>query len=225
MNLERYAEQAQVHAALADPHRLAIIEVLNLSDRTPREVEAMLGVESNLLAHHLAVLEAAGLIERVTSQGDRRRRYVRLTPSAHHTIHPPTEIIARRIIFVCSENAGRSQLAQAIWNQTQRPQAISAGTGPAKRLYPGAIRAAARRGIDLRNVVPSQLPELRPGDLIITVCDRAHEIVAAQIASNQLHWSVPDPAADPDPKAFERSAEAISARITIAGPHIQPPIS
>ncbi|MGB5757862.1 MAG: winged helix-turn-helix domain-containing protein, partial [Acidimicrobiales bacterium] len=75
---EKRMRRAQLHRALAEPHRLEIVDELALSDRSPTELGHQLGMASNLLAHHLDVLEAAGLIERVTSTGDRRRRYLRL---------------------------------------------------------------------------------------------------------------------------------------------------
>ena len=45
-----------MHAALGDSHRLAIVDDLIVSDRSPRELSARLGIASNLLAHHLEVL-------------------------------------------------------------------------------------------------------------------------------------------------------------------------
>ena len=53
-------ERAAIHAALGDAHRLAIVEALRLSDRAPSELGVALGVPSNLLAHHVDVLEGAG---------------------------------------------------------------------------------------------------------------------------------------------------------------------
>jgi protein-tyrosine-phosphatase len=220
MDLERYADQVRVYGALADPHRLAIVDELRLSDRSPTEVGDSVRIDSNLLAHHLGILEAAGLIERVASQGDRRRRYIRLTSTAKQVTQPVAPMVAGRIVFVCTENAARSQLAQGIWNQTQLVRAISAGTRPAKRLHPGTIRAASRRGIDLRNARPAPLPELGPDDLVITVCDRAHEELSPQIGFGHLHWSIPDPATDIDPRAYESSAEVLSHRIADAADHI-----
>ncbi|HKX71485.1 MAG TPA: helix-turn-helix domain-containing protein, partial [Acidimicrobiales bacterium] len=70
--------RAAVHAALGEPLRLAIIDELSSSDRAPSDLAARFGLAGNLLAHHLHVLERVGLIERVVSAGDRRRRYVRL---------------------------------------------------------------------------------------------------------------------------------------------------
>jgi protein-tyrosine-phosphatase/DNA-binding transcriptional ArsR family regulator len=77
--------RAAVHAALGEPVRLAIVEELIRSDRTPSFLAAHFGLGSNLLAHHLDVLERVGLVERRVSSGDRRRRYVRLR---HHTLPP-----------------------------------------------------------------------------------------------------------------------------------------
>src|SRR5579859_7753259 len=67
------ARRAAVHAALADPARLQITDTLLAGDASPSELAALLGLPSNLLAHHLHVLEQAGVITR-RSKGDRRRR-------------------------------------------------------------------------------------------------------------------------------------------------------
>src|SRR6185436_10313437 len=75
MSIER---RATVHAALGEPVRLAIVDRLGPGDASPGELAAAVGVGSNLLAHHLNVLEEAGVIRRVRSEGDRRRSYVQL---------------------------------------------------------------------------------------------------------------------------------------------------
>ncbi|MGZ5354378.1 MAG: ArsR/SmtB family transcription factor, partial [Actinomycetota bacterium] len=54
--------RAAVHAALADPSRLRIVDELAMSDRSPSELGAALGIGSNLLAHHVRVLEETGLV-------------------------------------------------------------------------------------------------------------------------------------------------------------------
>ena len=56
---ERLAWRAAVHAALADPARLRITDALGDGDASPKELGAMLAMPSNLLAHHLRVLEAS----------------------------------------------------------------------------------------------------------------------------------------------------------------------
>src|SRR6201993_2144596 len=67
------ARRAAVHAALADPARLAITDTLLAGDASPSELAYMLAMPSNLLAHHLHLLEQAGGIARRRSEGDRRR--------------------------------------------------------------------------------------------------------------------------------------------------------
>ena len=70
--------RAAVHAALGEPVRLAIVDRLGPGDASPGELAEAVGLGSNLLAHHLKVLEEAGVIRRVRSEGDRRRSYVQL---------------------------------------------------------------------------------------------------------------------------------------------------
>jgi len=221
MNVELFRRRAKVHAALADPYRLAIADQLTLGDCAPSELAASLDIESNLLAHHLAALESVGLIERLVSQGDRRRRYVRLLPEGHRILQHATPIPARRVVFICTENAARSQLAEGIWKQNHPLQAMSAGTKPARRIHAEAIRAAARRGIDLSHAEPRAIPELDPGDLIVTVCDRAHEDLPPTLGQ-LLHWSVPDPATSSAPDAYDAAAENLAARIDALLPNIEP---
>ena len=62
MNTERTTEldrRAAIHAALADPARLRIVDTLTVGDASPSELAAMLAMPSNLLAHHLNALERA----------------------------------------------------------------------------------------------------------------------------------------------------------------------
>src|SRR6187431_2201341 len=70
--------RAAVHAALGEPVRLAIVDRLGPGDASPGELAEAVGLASNLLAHHLKVLEEAGVIRRVRSEGDKRRSYVQL---------------------------------------------------------------------------------------------------------------------------------------------------
>jgi len=205
--------RAQLHAALGDPHRLAIVDELSLSDRSPSELAAMLDIDSNLLAHHLGLLEQLGIVERVGSQGDRRRRYTRLIPTALATLAPGGALVAGRVVFVCTENAARSQLAEAIWNHSHPVTGTSGGTQPSSQVHPETVLAAARRGLDLQHAHPRPIPQLGPGDLVVTVCDRAHETLQARAGIPQLHWSIPDPAISTTPDAYDQTAATIANRI------------
>ncbi len=213
--------RAARHAALGDRHRLAIVDLLALSDRSPTELRVELGMESNLLAHHLRVLERVGLVERRVSDGDGRRRYVRLR-SWDFTggVRP---IVAGHVLFVCTHNSARSQLAAALWNVAHEPPATSAGTHPAARVHPKAVAAGAAVGLDLGAARPQSLDEVavEPG-LVVTVCDRAHEQLATMPWPN-LHWSLPDPARSGRQRAFDGTVRSLQHRIRHVAPLVRPP--
>src|SRR5215471_8890852 len=172
MNTEQHHDlerRAAVHAALADPARLRITDTLADGDASPSELAAMLGMPSNLLAHHLHVLENAGILTRHRSQGDRRRTYLRLVPGALDIPAGGLPRIARRVLFVCTANSARSHLAAALWRRASRVPASSAGTHPAAAIAPGAIEAAARHHLPLPRRGPRHLDLVREdGDLVIT---------------------------------------------------------
>jgi len=215
-----------IHAALAERYRLSIVDELIVSDRSPSELRHRLGIESNLLAHHLAVLEQSGLIERVGSAGDRRRRYVRLLPGALAMAWEPTiSLAASAVLFVCTANSARSQLAAALWNARHDVAAASAGTQPAARVHPGAIKAGTRAGLDLGGAAPrglDDIPELP--ELIVTVCDRAREDLARRSLNRVvLHWSIPDPAEDRRPSAFDTAVRRLSVRVGALAPLVSRP--
>lgn len=208
--------RAAVHAALGEPVRLAIVEALARSDRAPSELAAMFELPTNLLAHHLAVLERVGLVERSVSSGDRRRRYVRATVGADDFVaRTDTGRVGRTTgaLFVCTHNSARSQLAAAIWRRRTGASAASAGTHPADRVHPGAMAAARRRGLDLETAEPRRLTDhdVASAELVVTVCDRAHEEIDLPVTA--LHWSVPDPVGSSEPDPFGRAADVLERRI------------
>src|ERR1700721_4560858 len=111
MNAEQnldLAWRAAVHAALADPARLQIADTLLAGDASPSDLAALLAMPSNLLAHHLHVLEQAGLITRRRSDGDRRRAYLQLAPGTPGSLTRPAARQADRVLFVCTANSARS---------------------------------------------------------------------------------------------------------------------
>lgn len=205
-------ERARLHAALGDPSRLAIVDDLTLSDRSPQELQSRHDIPSNLLAHHLDVLESVGLIERSRSSGDGRRRYVHLRPGGLEPLHLRPSLARQPVLFVCTANSARSQLAAAIWHDVTGLRAASAGTHPAGQVHPGAVAAARRIGLDLTDAKPTALDSirLRPA-LTITVCDRAHEEL--DIDPSWLHWSVPDPVTVGTRAAFDATVVELRRRI------------
>lgn len=210
-----------VHAALADPARLQITDTLSAGDAAPSELAAMLAMPSNLLAHHLRVLEDAGIVTRHRSQGDRRRTYLRLNPRAVGPLSGPLSWTARRVLFVCTANSARSHLAAALWRQASDVPAASAGTHPAQEIDPGAVAAAQRHRLPLPRLHPASLTDVREdGDLVVTVCDLAHEELAEPAA---LHWSVPDPVPVGDPRSFDAAVTELADRVRSLAPRLSPP--
>ena len=207
------AERSAWHAALGDASRLAIVDELSASDRSPLELRQLTGLDSNLLSHHLDVLEAVDLITRTRSSGDARRRYVHLNRGVLAALDPPWVVPSQRALFVCTHNSARSQLAAVLWREISGVAAQSAGTHPSERVHPGAIAAARRAGLDLGRARPRSLAALktRPA-LVVTVCDRAHEELNPP--SSWFHWSVPDPVAAPSRAAFDATVEELRDRIT-----------
>jgi len=215
--------RAGVHAALGDPFRLAIVDELALSDRSPSELRRRLGLESNLVAHHLEVLERAGLIARVASIGDRRRKYLRLLTAPLEELHRHAALAADRVVFVCTANSARSQMAAALWNARSTVPADSAGTAPADRVHPLAVQAAAAAGLDLTAARPRGLTDADAGaGLVVTVCDRAHEQPGPLLGRPVLHWSVPDPAADGTLAAFDEALRELRGRVEALAPLVVP---
>jgi protein-tyrosine-phosphatase/DNA-binding transcriptional ArsR family regulator len=215
MNLER---RAQFHAALGDPGRLAIVDALSVSDLSPGDLARQLGLGSNLVAHHLRVLEEAGIIRRSKSEGDRRRSYVRLQPDipAPAALDPAAALAGDlrrrgRVVFVCTHNSARSQLAASAWRRVSSLPVASAGTHPANRVHPGAIRTAKRHGLPLDDTGTRHVDDVvTPDDLVVAVCDQVHEELPP---STRLHWSVPDPVRSATRDDFESAFDDIVDRV------------
>ena len=103
-----------------------------------------------------------------------------------------------RVLFVCTGNSARSQIAQTVLNRKARGRFIaeSAGAQPAQRVHPMAIGALERHGFFWNGHPPQGLDAVmgQPWDFVITVCDRAKE--TCPIFPGQpviAHWGMPDP--------------------------------
>jgi protein-tyrosine-phosphatase/DNA-binding transcriptional ArsR family regulator len=219
-------------AALGDPVRLAIVEHLALGDAAPSELGEVVGLASNHLAFHLRVLLDAGIARKVRSEGDRRRSYVGLRlddPAVAALVRPPLMAVTARlgaeparVVFVCTHNSARSQLAAAAWGEVSPVPVESAGTHPAARVHPRAVAAARRHGLRLRGARTSHLDQTaRPGDLLVAVCDNAYEDLGPEGSADaigtphgvRLHWSVPDPVRVDTDDAFDSACADITRRV------------
>lgn len=190
------AIRADVHAALSEPHRLAIVDALALEDLSPTELAARTGQLSNLLAHHLGVLEAAGVVRRRRSDGDGRRSYLTLewdNPVVAATAVAGHAPAGARVVFVCSANSARSQFAASLMAHQGVVDVASAGTEPATAIHPLALAELGARGMAPVAPSPASAADvLRPRDIVVAVCDNAFEGLGRDRVD--LHWSIPDPA-------------------------------
>lgn len=112
----------------------------------------------------------------------------------------PGDRRAFRVLFLCTGNSARSQIAEALLNLkgAGRFQASSAGSSPAGRINPYTIDILREAGIEWVGHQPRGLDglEREPWDIVITVCDNARE--TCPIFPGQpvvAHWGMPDPAA------------------------------
>jgi ArsR family transcriptional regulator, arsenate/arsenite/antimonite-responsive transcriptional repressor / arsenate reductase (thioredoxin) len=213
--------RSSIFAALADPGRLAIVDRLLLGDVSPTEIQLLMSMPSNLVAHHVRVLEKARIVQRVRSEGDRRRTYLRVNIHALEAIVRSVARKTERVVFVCTQNSARSQLAAAIWNRRRSVPAASAGTHPASEMHPEALAVARRRNLPMEPRTPRHLDDvLTPDDLIIAVCDSAHEELPVNLS--RIHWSIPDPAHSSLPDAFDWAFDELTHRIDYLAPRLQP---
>ena len=216
-----HVTRASIYAALADQGRLAIVDRLLAGDASPSEIQQLLSMPSNLVAHHLRVLESAGVVRRVRSEGDRRRTYLCVNTDAFDVLAQAGPRHAHRVVFVCTDNSARSQLAAAIWKHCSAVPATSAGTHPVAEVHPGALAAARRRNLAIEPRTPRHLDEvLASDDLIIAVCDRAHEELPAEMP--RIHWSIADPVRASRGEAFDRVIDELVRRIDHLAARLQP---
>jgi len=104
------------------------------------------------------------------------------------------------VLFACVHNAGRSQIAAALFNtyaDRSKARAISAGTQPATRVHPEVVEAMRARGIDVSTAVPQKLtPELAStADWLITMgCGDECPVVPGVKRDD---WPIQDPKGQP----------------------------
>jgi ArsR family transcriptional regulator, arsenate/arsenite/antimonite-responsive transcriptional repressor / arsenate reductase (thioredoxin) len=142
---------------------------------------------------------------------------VRLRVHALAALKTPALVSTGRVVFVCTHNSARSQLAAALWTAQCGTAAASAGTDPAHKVHPRAVRTAKRHGLRLDPARTSHVDAvIGEGDLVVAVCDHAHESLPATLA--RLHWSVPDPVPMGTDAAFESAYADLADRISRLGP-------
>ena len=227
----------------AHPLRWELLHHLARSDRQVHELTALTGRPQNLVSYHLGQLRSAQLVSARRSSADARDAYYTadldrlggLLAAAGQALHPglrlapvparpspPAGAAEVRVLFLCTGNSSRSQIAEALARSRSggRIEAHSAGSRP-RPLHPCAVRVIAGRGISLAGHRPKHLDEFagQHFDYVITVCDKVREICPEFPGQPEtVHWSIPDPAAESDAAAagcpaFERTAADLDTRV------------
>ena len=235
------SEPAEILGLLADPVRWQLLSELGRSDRRVGELVRLLDKPQNLVSYHLAELRRAGVVTARRSAADGRDVYYRadlvrcrdLLADAGLSLHPglslappaddPAARRARaRLLFLCTGNSARSQMAEALVEHRSSGivKARSAGSHP-KPLHPNAVRVMAERGVDISHHSTKPLTRFASSrfDRVITLCDKVREVCPEFPGSpTAAHWSMPDPAAAGDTEeatyaAFQHAADEIDERV------------
>ena len=226
------------------PLRWRLLTELSRSDLRVGELCDLVAEPQNLVSYHLRELRDGGLVSTRQSLADGRDAYYvldlgrcgELLASTGAALHPglgpaPTTGVGHerhrgpalaRVLFLCTGNSARSQMAEALAEQLSRGAvaAVSAGSHP-KPLHPNAVRVMRARGVDLAGRRSKHLSAFAGErfDYVISLCDRVREVCPEFPGAPELiHWSVRDPAREPGGDdetlpAFERTATELSTRI------------
>ncbi|ABU58399.1 metalloregulator ArsR/SmtB family transcription factor [Roseiflexus castenholzii] len=197
---------------LGDETRWRLIGELRWSDRQVGELCERLDLPQNLVSYHLGVLRQAGLVRAHRSDADGRVLYYALDLAALQrqiqsissalalpTRAAPPSSMDGPVLFICTRNSARSQIAEAWLRHLSGGRIItrSAGTAPAS-VQPLAIQVMAEAGIDIGYQRAKRIADvIEPAPaVVVTVCDLAREECSATLdAPLCLHWSIPDPVA------------------------------
>ncbi len=109
--------------------------------------------------------------------------------------------MVKKVLFVCVHNAGRSQMAAALFNRLARERGLdwvaeSAGTEPADRVHPEVGAVMAELGIDLSTARPRLLTseDVETADRVVTMgCEVDAGVCPAIFIKNVEDWGLPDP--------------------------------
>jgi protein-tyrosine-phosphatase/DNA-binding transcriptional ArsR family regulator len=216
------------------PVRWRLLTALARSDRQVHELSDLVGEPQNLVSYHLARLRAAGLVSVRRSAADGRvvfyaldrARCGELLSAAGAALHPALALVPPpppgdgppdSVLFLCTGNSARSQIAEALLRRARPRLAVfSAGSHP-KPLHPQAVRVMSERGLDTSGLRSKHLDEFAGRRLghVVTLCDKVR-LVAPDFPGDpeRVHWSIPDPAGAGDgAAAFARTADELSVRI------------
>ncbi len=239
---------------LGHPVRWGLVRALARSDLRVGELVEEVGERQNLVSYHLAQLRRARLVGERRSSADGRDVYYRLDlrrlevelDHSANAVHPTLRVVSThgvaepagnrpsRVLFVCTGNSARSQIAEAVLCDMSRStvEVESAGPRPAS-VNPLALRVLDSLGLSTDCIRSKGMEEVVgiKFDHVVTLCDIAREECPELPGDpSRIHWSLPDPAAvgGPEPqrlRAFEQTATELKVRIAFALPVLAKPQS
>jgi arsenate reductase len=113
----------------------------------------------------------------------------------------------KKILFVCIENAGRSQIAEAFANQygSDKVLAFSAGNKPSDNINPVVVEAMKEKGIDISSNKPKEITAkmAMDADLIVTMGCSTQGICPGPFFKPTIEWKLEDPKGKPIEKVRE----------------------
>jgi arsenate reductase len=121
----------------------------------------------------------------------------------------------KTVLFACVHNAGRSQMAAAIFNKLADPilaHAMSAGTQPGAQVHPEVVDAMRELGVELEKVLPKKLTDdvASRADILVTMgCGEACPIVPGVERDD---WPLEDPSGQP-PARVRQIRDEIARRV------------
>lgn len=228
----------EVIKLLAHDLRWQLVRELTTSDYRVNELVTRLGQPLNLVSYHLKQLREGRLVTMRRSEADGRDNYYSLDldhlrhefGAAGNAIHPAVVKIdtgtrslkhAPNILFVCTHNSARSQMAEGLMRYLSdgQIQVSSAGSEPGA-VHPDAIRTMDTLDINIRSQYSKGFDDVidQSFNTVITVCDRAREVCPTFPGEgHHIHWGLPDPAAIKDEQerlqAFANTAQRLRSRI------------
>ncbi len=103
----------------------------------------------------------------------------------------------KKYVFVCVQNAGRSQMAAAFAKQIGGPdvEVISGGTKPARQVHPEVVEVMREKGFDLSHVKPQKITNalLKGAEMIITMGCGASDFCPVFLLKKVVDWHLDDP--------------------------------
>jgi protein-tyrosine-phosphatase/DNA-binding transcriptional ArsR family regulator len=229
------AQPPELLKLLAHDIRWGLLKALTLSDCRVHELVEITGQPMNLVSYHLKKLRDDDVVTTRRSDADGRDVYYSvdvarlrtLFRAAGGALHPllggdsaVSEPIEGRVLFVCTHNSARSQMAEGLLRAHSggRIEVYSAGSEPTD-VHPLAVEQMAARGIDISRQHAKSIDAFtgQVFDYVVTVCDLARE-VCPTFPGESIHWSLPDPAVIEDAEArrhaFAWTARQLEGRIT-----------